>query len=314
MGDSSADEARLLDIEATLEADVMKINKVLIKAKKACSETLDKVTKMIIHIDDSTTDRLDAVNIQECAVKRRLYVKLSLLGQKLGTVAATQRVLDDIMLMGVPVYVDGDDGEGEDSPAAEVTPHPRVESFSTDSYSTGTACVDGSLPPTPAPHSGHKEHTSWRRGTGSEPMETDYTGDQDQASGRHAHHPHTHPSSHPSLHQTSSHSAPPTGDGYSHRHNERYNETEEEAVPGSSSKQAKVSRQHHTREHAAGNSHSHPRETRMPHVGELVRYSEHPGATGLRATIMSTFNDSCVIQIVSTRNIKQVPYSSLSFI
>ena len=101
-------EAMLLEIEAKLEADIVRINKELLKTRKLCSTALDKINSMIVHIDDTANDRLDSIHVQESAVKRRLYVKLGLLGQKLHTVAAAKKILDEVMIMGIPNYVDSD--------------------------------------------------------------------------------------------------------------------------------------------------------------------------------------------------------------
>ena len=212
-----ATDRLLLDIEDKLEADISKINRELLKTRKMCSEALDKVNAMILHADEVTSDRLDTLTVRECAVKRRLYVKLSLLGQRLHTVTATKKIVEEIMTIGVPSYIDEAD---PDAP-----------------------------PPTPPSSFGNASSM-----------------DQQQSYGK----------------ESTSQSV-----------------SEEASTPKRYKEQAK----HFPQE-------SSPRSLR---IGDVVMYTEQAGrGDSMRASVVSTFNDSCVIQIFDTKLIKQVPYSSLS--
>ena len=228
----SASDRLLLEIEAKLEEDIVKIDKELIKTKEMCVSALDKINGLITHVDDSTATRLDSIHIAECAVKRRLYVKLALLGQKLNTVAASKKILEEVMVLGVPNYVD--------SSSAAAPSH---------------GC--------------------------SEPMDTEPSRPRGESSSRP---------------DTSYSSPPPTP-------------AEDERVDRHHSDRA----HHHHSERSGAERHQEHRSGQPIGPGDHVYYTEHPGARPVRAAVMSTFNDSCVIQIIKNRVVKQVPYSSLAY-
>lgn len=224
-----ASDQTLLDIEAKLEEDVLEINKELLRARDACVAALDKINGRIVHVDEKTSSRLDGLHIAESAVKRRLYVKLALLGQKLNTVSTAQQILKDVMVLGVPQYVDAVD------------------------------------PPSP-PSSAESEQGR------SIPMETESSSCSPA------------PDRRPST-------VKPVDTGIDHHHGEDIHRTQRRA------------KRHH-------NDHSSPGPQSFG-PGDVVFYVEHRGGPAVRASIVSTFNDSCVVQIASSRQIKQVPYSSL---
>lgn len=222
--DSNKDQL-LLDIEQNLEEEIVKINKELIKTKDACTSALDKINGLIAHLDESTSSRLDSIHVSECAAKRRLYVKLALLGQKMSTVAASKKILEELMVLGVPHYVDCLE---EDKPSVALNDSEPNVAASCDNSETRSSEDQAAASPPPVPDRDMRDQFF----------------DQDVRF-RKAH--------------------------------------------GGSRAQIAVE------------------------PGDIVSYSEHYGSVPVRASVISTFNDSCVIQITSTRIIKQVPYSSLDY-
>lgn len=102
------DEANnvLQQLELKLEDDITNINKEILKTRKRCVSELDKVSGMVMQLDEKVSNTLDTLCVKECAAKRRIYVKLALLGQKMDTVSATKRVLDEVLCLGIPKYIE----------------------------------------------------------------------------------------------------------------------------------------------------------------------------------------------------------------
>lgn len=216
----------LLEIESKLDDDIVKINTELIKTKDMCLAALAKISGLIVHIDDSTATRLDSIRVSESAVKRRLYVKLALLGQKQTTVAASKKILEEVMVLGVPHYV-------------EVPMIPTTNSMEEVDYSMNTEHNVSSLP------------------------KTTYTAGPSPVSDTNIE----------------------SGNGQHKNSMPQYNKKR----PIDSRDRSKMM------------------------SGDSVLYCELHGSYPVPAAVVSTFNDSCVIQIIATKLIKQVPYSSLSY-